>query len=317
MKSVLGVFLSLLLLFTAGCSDDDDCVQCPADLFPNPTIENIWPNADQRTWTYTYQSREWEGEVTVYLTPEDVPDVPLPSWTEVFNLVQARTPVTPFVPAETEYRLRFDGMTTTGPGVTAQNLVDELLLIGSASGTATRRQPLLDLILHPQSRLENLAARQSTQEPPWPLLLHGGAWEKTASHLGMYGELDTNLAWLFLTSNLSPGSEFSLPLVPSVADDAMLYGRVHRRVAVETEIGTFAKALDCLYIIYFGVAEMRDTGGQLLGYVRTFDYGRVIYAPTIGPVYSYEKWGVEPGNPPSSGFGDIELELIHLSVGPR
>lgn len=307
------ILLGIVLVLAAGCGDDDDCVQCPADNFPNPTLENIWPNADQTAWTYAYRFREWEGPLTLYPTREDVPDAPLPTWTEVFNLVEAKAPLEPYTSVEDEYRLRFDGMTTTGPGVTAQNLIAEFLSPLRTSPADFRSRAFrvdgspLDAPL--------LAPGNPAQVPAWPLLLGGGAWKKESQSIGLYGEMDQNLAWLYLTSHLSPGSEFSLPLLPWLSDEAALYTRVHRRIDVETPVGTFAKALDCLYIVDYGIVYLSDGQGQDLGYLRMILYGRVIYAPTIGPVYSYERHMVQPGSPPSAGVGDVELVLIELTAG--
>jgi hypothetical protein len=122
------------------------------------------------------------------------------------------------------------------------------------------------------------------------------------------------LAWKFLTSNLFTGSEFSYQLMPNFAEDLVLHCRVYRRLTVTTDAGTFLNALDCLYILDYGITTVTDVYGDPKGYIRTYDYGRVIYAPTVGPVYSYERWGVDPGNPPSEGFLDITVRLTGSST---
>ena len=147
-----------------------------------------------------------------------------------------------------------------------------------------------------------------------PNLIHGGAWEKTAEWIGTYNDLSARLAWKFLADDITVGSEFSYQLVPDFSDDTFLHGRVHRQMSVETEVGTFEKALDCLYILDWGISTATDTQGEVVGYFRVFDYGRVIYAPTIGPVYSSERWTVEPGNPPTPGLEDFTTILIGTST---
>ena len=72
--------------------------------------------------------------------------------------------------------------------------------------------------------------------------------------------------------------------------------------------------LECLYVIDYGVMEYRNELGDPLGYVRFFDYGTVIYAPGVGPVYSYERWMVEPGDPITTGLGDLTISLVETGV---
>jgi hypothetical protein len=42
--------------------------------------------------------------------------------------------------------------------------------------------------------------------------------------------------------------------------------------------------------------------------------GRVVYAPTVGPVYSYERLGVEPGETLSAGLADFTEQLVETNV---
>jgi hypothetical protein len=310
MKTLLITISAMLVLFF-GCSNDE-CVQCPP-VVPVPTIDNIWPNADKMAWTYAYEQREWGGEATIYPTRDDIPDVPLPKWSEIFDLVEEHAPKEPFTTVSSEYRLRFDGLTTTESGVTAQNLVMEFLTTGAEdTKTVSRTFDLKQVIAARQVSL-NRVPPDFDQVPSWPHLIHGGAWEKTPQWIGTYGDLSEELAWKFLASDLSPGSEFSFPLTSTLTEGPVLHGRVHREVTVETKVGTFARALDCLYIVDLGILTVLDLEGGVAGYIRQFEYGRVIYAPTIGPVYGYERWGVEPGSPPSDGFSDITLSLVGLS----
>ncbi len=58
-------------------------------------------------------------------------------------------------------------------------------------------------------------------------------------------------------------------LLPDIAPDVYLRGTVYRQITVETAIGTFQKALDCLYLVDYGVIAVTDLQGQIIGYVRT------------------------------------------------
>jgi len=203
--------------------------------------------------------------------------------------------------------MQFDGMITTQSGVTAQNLADEFFL---EDALGTKR-------FEPTNKMPNGPygiPGGSVQILDVPNLIHGGVWEKTTEWIGIYNDLSSRLAWKFLPEDITVGSEFSYQLIPEFTDHTFLHGRVHRQFDVETEIGTFEKALDCLYILDWGISAVSDIQGQIVGYIRTFDYGRVIFAPTIGPVYSYERWTVEPGTPPTPGLADFTTSLIGTTI---
>lgn len=322
MKIAIAALLIALALMV-GCDDDDDCINCPGGT--GATIQNIWPNADLTSWTYDYQLREWEGNYTTYPTLEQVLTTPLPSWKEIFDLCEAHEPKTPFAITDEVYFLQFDGTITTNPGVTAQNLTFTLTPAGQSVGEAatTGFSPLLRRLCEarPDLREKMLSPQGEIPEAPgqierYPSLVHGGAWEKTLTYIGTYGIRigSTRPSWKFLTNKLYVGSTFSYQLLPTIAPDLVLHCRVYRSTTVTTPAGTFSKALDCLYTIDYGVTTVTDVYGDPIGYMRSFDYGRVIYVPEIGPVYSYEKWGVEPGNPPSDGFLDITIDLTASST---
>ena len=332
MKTAIAV-LCVVLALMIGCDDDEDCVNCPGPA-PSPTLQNVWPNADSSSWTYDYQMRQWEADVTIYPTRAQVPTTS-PSWTEIFDLCESHAPQTPFAITDRVYTMKFNGMTTTGAGVTAQNLETALEVVGGANAgqIAAARTPALlrrlyaarpdlrEKILSSLGQIsENDRAGWSTisgapaQIEEFPILVHGGPWEKASNYIGTYYNDVVRLAWKFLTSNLFTGSEFSYQLMPNFAEDLVLHCRVYRRMTVTAPAGTFQQALDCLYWLDYGITTVTDVYGDPKGYIRTYGYGRVIYAPTVGPVHSYERWGVEPGDPPSGGFMDITIDLTASST---
>ena len=153
--------------------------------------------------------------------------------------------------------------------------------------------------------------------PPWgPFLIHGGAWEKTSEYIGTYGDVDQLLAWKFLTSDLSPGTEFTHQLVPSLADNVYLHGRVERTLSWESGIGLHEKCIEVLYIIDYGIVLGTDVTGQPLDYARIVDGGRVVYAPTTGPVYLYEVSFIQPGEALANGARYTELNLFEMHTPP-
>ena len=293
MKLLLVTICAALLLLP-GCSDDE-CVQCTGQT-QEPTLDNIWPNKDKTSWTYAFESRQWDQNVTIYPTRDDIPSGPLPTWSEIFDLVEAHAPKEPYISLTGVYKMRFDGMKTTESGVTAQNLVTEFVRDDGQS-------------------VQNLAPEVFEQVPIFHYLIHGGAWEKTTEWIGSYGDLNEELAWKFLTSDLSVGSEFSFPLLSMSTEGPMLRGRVHRQIDVKTDIGTFATALDCLYLVDLGILTVVDLEGNVDGYIRVLQYGRVIYAPTSGPVYDYERWGVELGDSLSDGWADVTMSIVQYRRG--
>jgi hypothetical protein len=327
------LFVSLLLvpllvvplLLVAGCSDDGG-----TRTGITATLENIWPNEDGRSWTYAGLARGgWEDDLrdSAYVFPDSASVPPAPDFLDIIPLIDNPPLPDAFGTRETEYGLTFDGQTTTQSGVTAQNLVEELDSPASAPGAHARFLALLAAArpdLRPRLRaLGAPVARFSTLAdtfefvPPGPLLIHGGAWEKTEEWIGTYGDRDTLLAWQFLRDDLTPGSSFTFPLVPSIANDASLNVLVRRLVTVKTPVGTFENALDVVYVASFGVARYGTVfQPDFTGYSRWVAYGNVIYVPTVGPVFTYEKPLAPVGEDGVGlGVGDFTYELTGVQAG--
>lgn len=342
-----------------GCSDDDttgppgrtDTIIVVVDSIPDATIQNIWPNDDKTVWTFRYLLRGWDDSgPNLFPTADDVP--PVPTWPEIVQLLGSHGTGDSVVAQNAIYRIQFDSLTTTTPGVTAQNLVetyyaeDESTLAVQAPTYDARllgrvfmaRPDLRENIIEklqaderPQNRRlaadlarlpnQELAPGREARGPEpimsTPLLIHGGAWEKTADWIATYGELNTMPAWKFLTSDLAVGTEFTHQLVPDLANDVFLHARIDRHFEIDTELGTLEKAVDCLYVIDFGVSRLVDLGGNTLGYMRLYAYGRVVYVPTVGPVYVYERELVSVGTPISTGSADMEMFIVGQGVTPE
>ena len=308
---LLGVLIGLFLL--AGCGDDDStCVSCP--IFrptPDATLENIWPNADSTSWDYSFARRQWAdfNDIVMYENKEDVPDTPTPSWTTIRNIL-SEDPIAHDDTVTTilgNYYLAFDGVLQAG-GRTVQNLVETHVLedtvtIPSHAAFTTAHSPL-------PSRFRSDVAQYIAN----PVFIHGGAWLKTEEEIVKFGDLSPLPSWQFLTDQLSPGDEFTFQLAEGFVDDIYLYCRVDRVLTVETQAGNFKKAIDCLYIIDYGVSALSSSQGEIIGYFRSVDAGRVIYAPTVGPVYSYERLGIQPGDEDSRGIMDATIDLMDSST---
>ena len=145
---------------------------------------------------------------------------------------------------------------------------------------------------------------------PRPILVHGGAWEKTERYIGTYGDVHADLAWTFLTADLCAGTEFAFDITIPETQGISARCRVLGVTSVRTEMGAFNNGLDCLYLVDLGVMEYEGTHG-VTGYARHITYGRVIYVPDVGPVYSYERFLVCVTETLSAGSGDMELNLVN------
>jgi len=328
------------------------CIGCKGFLWPFgpvlfPSIYTIWPNDDGTTWTYDYIWRIFQGyePPRLYDTPEEVPPVP-PLRKLAASMDHHPVGDNPDV-EWFAYWLEFDGMITTASGVTAQYLKEtfattttneivgegigpgEAFCLRLAAARPDLRRPIIarlaangaekldlstlsfDAVLYGPRNPVELLRDDFGQAIARPILIHGYAWERTDGRIGTYGDLDQLLAYKFLDANLLPGHEFTHQLVPSLADDVFLHCRILRRFCYRTPLGTFRNAIECLYAIDYGIAVVDGIDGAD-GYYRLFDYGTVIYAPYVGPVYSYERNLVQPGEPLSIGVGDKTLRVISL-----
>jgi len=318
----LHLFAVAVLLVFAGCNDDDsDCVNCVSDwrpLIPSPNLTNIWPNADGTSWEFDHTARQFDGTWFLYPTEDAVPTGPPPGWSKIDEILDT-DPSGGVVATETgTYTLTFDGTITTQSQVAAQNL-REGFVIDSRSGFDLASSDRDRAVIDPCRAVRTLLRRPdgAPADGYAPIMLHGGPWKRTASRIATYSDLSALPAWTYLTSDLSVGSTFSQQLLPTLATDLYLHGVVYRQIAVETEVGTYKRALDCLYVIDYGITVMTNTQGEPLGYFRTIDCGRVIYVPTLGPVYSYERYGIQPERTDSDGVFDVTEVLSGTNLIKR
>ena len=302
------------LLFIVLVACDDPVGQS----YLTPTLATIWPNEDGRFWTFDLVQRTWsEPGVPVYARPEDVPPITLD---DVEAFLDVDRPGSNIVTEVGLYRLRFAGMAEIPGGRLVQNLFEEIaeLVPGKPAREGTFEDALLARIARARPDLrEKIAARfggeipSSTQSLEWPLILHGGAWEKTLWEIGTYGDLDDQLAWLYLDADLQPRTEFEFQLIPALADDVFLLCRILGRTTIDTRIGRLRGALECLYVVDYGVAPYFD--GEVAGYFRLVDYGVVTYVPDVGPVRCLERRFEGPGTTPGDPVrraGDTWLDIF-------
>ena len=327
-RKLLAVALTCVLALACGCADDDDCPSCPRAPVPDATLDNVWPNADSLSWMFTHKQVVRQGTFvpTLYATREEVP--PVPSFQEILPFLE--NPVWPDSGTSLEglVRLRFEGEMTTAAGVTTQRLTETRFAEQSGwpltDSQASFETALLgrlwvarpDLREKIHERLK--AAPAAIDEEEFLIgsaFLGAAAWEKTAAHIGAYGELSPDLFWLFLEADLTEGHTFVIQPVPELADDVFLHGKITANgEEFATGFGTFAKTVQCAYLIDYGISLAVDEDGDPLGYHGMHASGFIVYAPMVGPIYCYEINLVNNGDAAEEGAKYIERALIGTNV---
>lgn len=286
------------------------------------TMSNCWPNDDGRFWEYDARS--------CALAVEPMDELPEGETAPAITLADARRllaePVTREQPNPDEYpvRFQFEGQLTTQSGVTGQNL-DVRVPVRAASmraaSPAERGDPFLARLAAARpdlrARIAALTATPADAEGmSWlPLFIHGYAWVKGPAWIGTYGDVDTLPAWKFLESNVRTGHTFRHQLVPSLASDVWLLASVERQVAVTVPGGAkVSNAIEVLYVVDYGVSVSVDAMGNILGSFRTFDYGKVVYAPGVGPVSDVERRLAYRGRNLTHGLHLLELNLASTGI---
>lgn len=278
-----GLALVLVLVLGAGCDD------APAVSTINPRLDALWPNEDGRQWIFATTFRVWGPEPAapfLFPHPDSVP--PAPSLDVIVETLDAGfQPPEPFQEIAADYTFLFDGNRITRSGVEAQNLFAQLAVAGRPPGTGI---------------------------PFSPVLLHGGAFAKTTRWIGTYGDLDTLAAWKFLDRSLRPGHTFHYQLLRALNDETFLHARVFPRQTVVTPAGTYADAVEVVYLVDHG-RGFRVTG-DAYGYFRVVTFGNVVYAPGVGPVRSYERRFAPVGRNLGNGESDATSVLVDVQPGP-
>jgi hypothetical protein len=275
-------------------------------------MDNLWPNEDGNSWTYEWTRRIWDAPpLTTYGDPDSVPDVPSLDYVE--GLLGEYTGEAEGDTTSNILRLEFDGICVSDmSGASGQCLdatafyrlngdIAQISFEDAFFGRLSQARP--DLAPALAARHNDGAALLAR----YPTILHGGIFEKTAEYIGGYGDLDTELSWKYLESDISTGHEFVFQLIPSLASDVFLHCRILGRGTLETKYDTYRNAVECLYLIDYGIYE---TGLIDPMYGRAFDYGTITYAPGAGPVMSYERMLIDSSVPDGAGAGDSRLVLI-------
>lgn len=262
-----------------------------------PTMANLWPHADQSAWTYETVLTELVRQTVPSLTDA------LPSLTALHADLEGALDGTVAGVDSAFYTFALDGVDTTDSGAVGQRVVETIEpLDGGASVPAPPDRRLLRLLALARPDLRpRVLARLGEPEVAWdprkdfahgvpPLLLGGGpAYAYEDSGYYSYGDVDLGHSWVYLEAPPRPGTEYSLQLVPALADDVWLHGRVWS--VRDRAFGgvRYANVVECLLVIDLGVETVTDEQGQPLGDFRSYIYGRIFYAPATGPVAFQER----------------------------
>jgi hypothetical protein len=136
-------------------------------------------------------------------------------------------------------------------------------------------------------------------------------WEKTDDWIGAYGDVDTLLSWIYLKPDLAPEATFTF----QPRSGWVITAWVVSWDVVDTPVGSFENAVEVIYRMDWGITCATTVfDPEPHGCYRVYLVGRVIYAPTIGPVYLYER-SPAAGDPRGWGWGDVTLELVGVTAG--
>ena len=285
---LFALLLLLALVSLAACNDDDDCPTCPPES-PEPTLDNLWPLADGTDWVYDFQFNEKEWST-------DTGDT-LPGFAALRQALLNPAPGTVVSQDEGLYRQYWNGQVTTDSGVVAKNM--EVIIYGEVSGEVRGRNPdgLLELIarargdLRPaiEGRLGRSLTHKSLDEAGDMFFLSPYAFAYEDSGYFGYGDLNGLHTWTYLTDDLAPGDGFTQQLVPGLADDIWLYGRVWNVGEFSVGNTVYSNAVECLYAIDLGFQQAMDAYGDIITEGYSYMYGRTVFVPEVGPVYCQER----------------------------
>jgi len=256
-----------------------------------PSMASLWPNQDGSSWGYHQTYQAGPGG---FGNPDTT---------------------------ETLFRLHFDGTVAVPGRSDAQNLVEEEVVASAPSLAATPDAFLRTLWLARPDLRDALGQRGVTgaaaQVPEWAaLLVHGGAFEKTAQEIRIWRTDTTGLlSWVFLRFDLSLGHMFSLQLVPDLAPDVFLYATVGGLENVTVPAGSYTGCQRVDYRIDYGESICTGEGSsEPLGTFRGQTLGYVLYAPDVGPVFSFEELSYTDVTGDCGVTPDVVVERVILKL---
>ncbi len=279
-QCVSAILLSLLVVLVS-CGSDEDPVQPPFSF--SPDLESLWPHANGNSWTFDVTSVICpEDGLVFYDNREDVP--PNSSFEILYSRLQGGFSCEEGDWGTGTLLMEFDGEVAVAPEIIAQNLKSEI-------------------------QYDQCCASA-------PLALFPRQWRMSEDMIVAYSDgkafPDTN--WTYLTSDLHPGAEFSQVLQFNFDIDFILQGRIWRHLQYDLPDGSKANAVECFYLLDYGIQNLTDENGELVGYVRFNRYGVIIYAENVGPVYCHEQSGWTRSGDPATGVLSVSSDIKAVLV---
>jgi hypothetical protein len=255
-----------------------------------------------------------------------IDDAPIPSMEVLHDFLEAPMIGVVMDEAEGLYRLGFDGVVTTESGATGQ-MVAETFFIDPDDYTKSSADvdPVLAMVWQARPDLRPvMAARYGMTEKAVeqiimaPYFLGGYAFAYEDSGYFGYGDLDQNHSWVYLEGDLSVGSEFSLQLVPGLADDIWLYGRIWGVGDLTVNGIAYENVLECMYVVDMGIQTATDESGEVIGTSHNYMYGNSFFETELGPVAGTERRVLGPDPILQEGgptLFEYVLDLVGVTYG--
>ena len=243
-----------------------------------PTMAELWPNDDGRSFSYNQHYESFDSNAETI---------------------------------DNQIRLFFDGTTVAPDGIQTQYLrqqlvsgaVSQVTLDGAPRTTmfaAVANNPFVRhlWVARPDLRAKILTAVADApcpeNAPPGAnsVLLNGEfAWLETADEIAAWRcNLANTRSWRWLVSNLTIGNTFTLQLIPDLASNVFLHGTVAAIEPATVPAGTYSGCVRVDYVIDYGTTDCIDDNGMPHGTSRSETRGYIRYAPTVGPVQSFEEF---------------------------
>ncbi len=238
-------------------------------LSQSPTMDALWPNEDGRNWRYDQHYESFDTNLLVL---------------------------------DNQIRIFLDGTTVAPNGIQAQYLRQEVIA-GPVAATALASlvpDAFLRRVWEARPDLQQKILNLLTDSPcptnapagSYAVLLNGEfAYRKTAQEIAAWrcNFADTR-SWLWLVSDLTIGNTFTLQLIPDLASNIFLHGKIAAIESATVPAGTFDDCMRVEYVVDYGTSECVDNAGVVIGTSRSETRGYIHYAPLVGPVESNEEF---------------------------
>jgi len=238
-------------------------------LAQSPTMDALWPNEDGRSWRYDQHYESFDVNQLVL---------------------------------DNQIRIFLDGTTVAPNGIQAQYLRQEVIA-GPVAATALAAlvpDEFLRRVYEARPDLQQKILNSLADSPcpayapagSYAVLLNGEfAYRKTAQEIAAWRcNLADTRSWLWLVSDLTIGNTFTLQLIPDLASNVFLHGRIAAIESATVPAGTFDDCVRVEYVVDYGTTECVDDGGAVIGTSRSETRGYIHYGPLVGPVQSYEEF---------------------------